>query len=84
MINWKVRFKHKPFLIALFSIVILLVQQVAAIFGYDTTIYNDQATELFNTLLVLLGVLGIISDPTTEGVSDSRLAMQYEKPKKIK
>ena len=54
MINWKVRFKHKPFLVALFSIIILLVQQVAAIFGYDTTIYNDQATELFNTFLILL------------------------------
>lgn len=82
-INWKVRFKHKPFLIALFSILILLIQQVAGVFGFDTTIYNEQATEIFNTVLVLLSILGVISDPTTEGVSDSPNALRYEKPKKI-
>lgn len=82
-VNWKVRFKHKPFLIALFSILILLIQQVANVFGFDTTIYNEQATEIFNTVLVLLSILGVISDPTTEGVSDSPNALRYEKPKKI-
>ena len=82
-VNWKIRFKHKPFLIALFSILILLIQQVAGVFGFDTTIYNEQATEIFNTVLVLLSILGVISDPTTEGVSDSPNALRYEKPKKI-
>lgn len=82
-VNWKIRFKHKPFLIALFSILILLIQQVASVFGFDTTIYNEQATEIFNTVLVLLSILGVISDPTTEGVSDSPNALRYEKPKKI-
>ena len=82
-VNWKIRFKHKPFLIALFSILILLIQQVAGVFGFDTTIYNEQATEIFNTVLVLLSILGVISDPTTEGVSDSPTALRYEKPKKI-
>lgn len=82
-VNWKIRFKHKPFLIALFSILILLIQQVAGVFGFDTTIYNEQATQIFNTVLVLLSILGVISDPTTEGVSDSSNALRYEKPKKI-
>ncbi|WP_333474097.1 phage holin [Psychrobacillus psychrodurans] len=36
-INWKVRFIHKPFLIALFALVMLLVQRVASFFGVDTT-----------------------------------------------
>lgn len=82
-VNWRIRFKHKPFLIALFSILILLIQQVASVFGFDTTIYNEQATEIFNTVLVLLSILGVISDPTTEGISDSPNALRYEKPKKI-
>ncbi|MEG0260730.1 MAG: phage holin, partial [Lysinibacillus sp.] len=50
-INWKVRLKHKPFLVAAFALLLLLVQQVATLFGYDTTIYNEQATDLFNTVL---------------------------------
>lgn len=80
-INWKVRFKHKPFLIALFALVMLLVQQVASFFGVDTTIYNEQVTDLFNTVLAILLLLGIVSDPTTTGMSDSQQAMRYHKPR---
>lgn len=80
-INWKVRFRHKPFLIALFALVMLLVQQVASFFGVDTTIYNEQVTDLFNTVLAILLLLGIVSDPTTTGMSDSQQAMRYHKPR---
>ncbi|CAM5709182.1 hypothetical protein LSPH24S_02073 [Lysinibacillus sphaericus] len=30
-INWKIRFMHKPFLLALFSMLLLLAQQVGAL-----------------------------------------------------
>ena len=81
-INWKVRFKHKTFLVSLFSAGLILVQQTAALFGVDTTVYNEQATDLFNTVLVLLALLGVVVDSTTEGVSDSNRALTYDKPKK--
>lgn len=81
-INWKVRFKHTPFLVALFALVMLLVQQVFSLFGIDTTIYNEQATDLFNTVLAILVLIGVVSDPTTEGVNDSRTALNYNKPRK--
>lgn len=80
-INWKVRFKHKPFLVALFSVALLLVQQIAAIFGVDTTIYNEQVTTLFNTVLSILVLLGVVIDPTTKDISDSERALYYNKPK---
>ena len=80
-INWKVRFKHKPFLVALFSLVLILVQQIASIFGIDTTIYNEQITILFNTILSILVLLGVVIDPTTEGVKDSENALSYKEPK---
>lgn len=70
-INWKARFKNKPFLIALFSLVLLLVQQVASFFGVDTTIYNEQLTLLFNTVLSILVLLGIVVDTSTPKISDS-------------
>ena len=34
MINWKVRIKNKNFWIALIPAVLLLVQVIAAVFGY--------------------------------------------------
>ena len=80
-INWKVRFKHKQFLIALFSLVLILVQQIASIFGIDTTIYNEQITILFNTILSILVLLGVVIDPTTQGVTDSEKALHYKEPK---
>jgi len=80
-INWKVRLKHKPFLVSLFALLLLLVQQVASIFGIDTTIYNAQATDLFNTVLAILVLIGVVIDPTTEGAADSKQALGYEKPK---
>ena len=80
-INWKVRFKHKQFLVALFSLVLILVQQIASIFGIDTTIYNEQITILFNTILSILVLLGVVIDPTTQGVTDSEKALHYKEPK---
>jgi len=80
-INWKVRLKHKPFLVALFSLVLILVQQIASIFGIDTTIYNEQITILFNTILSILVLLGVVIDPTTQGVTDSEKALHYKEPK---
>lgn len=69
-INWKVRLRHKPFLVSLFALILLLVQQIGAIFGIDTTIYNERVTEVFNTVLAFLVLLGVVVDPTTTGLSD--------------
>ena len=35
-----------------------------------------------NAVFAVLAILGIVTDPTTEGVSDSKQAMTYEMPKK--
>lgn len=81
-INWKVRFQHGPFLVALFSLVLILAQQVAAAFGYGITeAFSEQATGIFNTALSILVLLGVVSDPVTEGLSDSKQALDYSKPK---
>ncbi len=80
-INWKVRFYHKQFLVGAFSLLLLLIQQIAALFGFDTTIYNEQVTDIFNTVLALLVLFGVVSDPTTPGLNDSERAMGYNKSK---
>ena len=81
-INWKVRLKHKPFLVSLFAFLLLLVQQVTAAFGYSLPeTVGEQATAIFNTILSILILLGIVIDPTTRDVSDSVQALNYDKPK---
>lgn len=81
-INWKVRFMHKPFLLAMFSLVLLLAQQVGAIFGYDlTNMMGEQLTSILNTVLSILVLMGVVIDPTTSGLSDSERARMYRRPR---
>lgn len=80
--NWKVRLRHKHFWVALISSIVLFSNQVAALFGYDITIHSAQIQETLETLLIILMILGVVIDPTTDGVKDSKLALTYKKPKK--
>lgn len=84
-INWKVRFKNKAFWLALIPAVLLLAQVVAAPFGYewDFGVLDAQLAAIVNALFAVLAILGIVSDPTTDGVGDSLLALGYERPKTL-
>lgn len=79
-INWKVRLQKKSFWVSLIALLLVLANQIAAVFGYDITVYNDQITALSETILGILALLGIIVDPTTQGLSDSERALTYKKP----
>lgn len=82
-INWKVRFANKAFWVAFIPAVLLLAQVVAAVFGY-TLVLGDLGNKLLavvNALFAVLAILGVVNDPTTEGMSDSARAMTYDKPK---
>ncbi|WP_413363112.1 phage holin [Lysinibacillus sp. 3P01SB] len=81
-INWKVRLQHKQFWVALIALLIVLANQVAGIFHVDITIYNEQVKAITETVLSILALLGIIIDPTTDGISDSNRVMRYDKPRK--
>ena len=82
-INWKVRLKNKNFWIALIPAVLLLVQVVAGVFGFtlDLGDVGNKLLAVVDAAFVVLTVLGIVADPTTKGMSDSELAMTYDKPK---
>lgn len=82
-INWIVRIKNKNFWISLIPAVLLLVQVVAAVFGFMLELgeLGDKLLAVVNALFAVLTILGIVTDPTTAGVGDSKLAMTYTKPK---
>ena len=82
-INWLVRIKNKQFWLTLIPAVLLLIQVVAAVFGYtlDLGDVGNKLLEVVNALFAVMTILGIVTDPTTKGVSDSAQAMTYNKPK---
>ena len=82
-INWIVRIKNKNFWISLIPAVLLLVQVVAAVFGFTLGLgeLGDKLLAVVNALFAVLTILGIVTDPTTAGIGDSKLAMTYTKPK---
>lgn len=82
-INWKVRIKNKNFWIALIPAMLLLVQAVASVFGYtlDLGDIGNGLLAVVNAAFAVLSILGIVTDPTTKGISDSDQAMTYDKPK---
>lgn len=84
MINWKVRIKNKMFWLTLIPAVLLLIQVVASVFGYtlDLGDLGNKLLAVVNALFGVLAMLGIVTDPTTAGISDSAQALTYEKPKK--
>lgn len=82
-INWKVRFANKAFWVAFIPAILLLAQVVAAVFGVtlDLGELGNKLLAVVNALFAVLVLLGIVTDPTTAGVSDSAQALTYEKPK---
>ena len=72
-INWKLRFKNKATLAAIVATAILLAQQL----GFKLP---DNINDVANTALTLLVLIGVVSDPTTAGLSDSSRALTYTEP----
>lgn len=83
MINWAVRFKNKAFWISFIPAVLLLVQVIASLFGFELQLdgIGEKLLDVVNALFAVLALLGIVADPTTAGVSDSAQALTYDKPK---
>lgn len=83
-INWMVRIKNKTFWIAFIPAILLLIQVIAAVFGYTLNL-NDLGNKLLdvvNATFSVLVILGVVTDPTTAGISDSQQALTYKEPKK--
>mgnify|MGYP004463508109 FL=1 len=83
MINWTVRIKNKNFWLAVIPALLLLAQTVAAVFGYtlDLGDIGNKLIAVVNAVFGVLVILGVVNDPTTAGMSDSKQARGYNYPK---
>lgn len=85
-INWTVRIKNKAFWVAIIPAVLLLAQQVCAMFGIELNIagVSNQLVSIVGTVFGILTLIGIVNDPTVATLSDSKQAMTYTEPKNDK
>jgi phi LC3 family holin len=76
-INWKARFKNKAFIITFVTLVVAFVYQVLCLFDVVPSVSEDSIVNIITMLVNILAFVGVIVDPTTEGLKDSDRAMLY-------
>lgn len=83
MINWKARIKNKAFWLSFIPALLLLVQVVASVFGFslDLSGLSAKLLDVANAIFAVLAILGVVNDPTTAGMADSKQALTYTEPK---
>ena len=81
-INLKARIKNKVFWLTLIPAACVLISKILCLFGieFDLSGISEQLGGIVEAVFILLGVLGIVVDPTTKGVSDSERALTYQEP----
>ena len=80
-INWKLRLKNKTTLVALIGATLSFVYMVLGLFDVVPSISQNELNELLLTIVNVLSIVGIVTDPTTKGLSDSTQAIYYNEPK---
>jgi phi LC3 family holin len=88
MINWKVRFNNRLWVVAFVSQLFILAE-VLLMGAHEAGITDFLLTEdikgwvlaLVNAVFMVLSTLGVVQDPTTVGLEDSYRAKGYIEPK---
>jgi len=90
-INWKVRFKNPVFIGQLVLAVFVPILAYMGLTLEDLTTWGKVFEVLFEAIrnpyvlaLVIVSVYNSITDPTVKGLSDSKQALTYNKPKEDK
>ena len=80
-INWKVRLKSGSWWLGIISAVVTAVFAVLQLCNVELPVTADQIMQAATLVLMIPAAIGITTDPTTKGVSDSAQAMNYTEPK---
>lgn len=78
MINWKLRFQNKITLTSLVVLVISFIYGLLGLLGIVPPISENDITNIVMMIINILVALGVVVDPTTAGIGDSRLALTRE------
>lgn len=80
-INWKVRLQSGSWWMGIISAVIVAVFAILKICKVDVPVTADEVMNVAMLVLMIPAAIGITTDPTTKGVSDSQQALTYDSPK---
>ena len=75
-LNLKIRLKNKTFIITMMTTIIAFVYQMLAQFEVVPKITQDQTIQVLMLVVNILALLGILVDPTTDGVKDSERVLE--------
>lgn len=88
-INWKVRFSNPVFIAQIILAIFIPILAYMGLTAQDLTTWGMVVKVLFEALsnpyvliLVVVSVYNSITDPTVAGISDSKQALRYNKPRK--
>jgi holin, phage phi LC3 family len=70
-LNLKIRLKNKTFIVTMLTTIIAFVYQLLAQFEIVPKITQDQTMQVLMLIVNILAGLGILVDPTTDGLKDS-------------
>lgn len=88
-INWKVRFSNPVFIAQIVMAVFIPILAYMGLTAQDLTTWGklfslllEAVSNPYVLVLVVVSVYNSITDPTVAGISDSRQALGYQKPRK--
>ena len=81
-INLLVRFKNKAFWVGFIPALTTFIYTTLGLFGIVPKISQEQIINVTGVIVSFLAVLGVLVDPTVEGLSDSDRALGYTNPVK--
>lgn len=79
-INWKVRFRNKVWLASFISVVVSFTYSILGLMDVIPMVTKNTVMQIANEVLMILSLIGVLIDPTTDGIYDSNRAMSYEEP----
>ena len=62
------------------SLIVSFAYSMLGLFDVFPSVTRNSVLEIMNQILTFLGLIGVLVDPTTAGLSDSERAMGYTEP----
>ena len=76
-INIKARLKNKTFVVSVITLTISFIYKLLALTDIVPEVSENELLELISLFINILALAGVVVDPTTNGFSDSEIAMTY-------
>ncbi|NPD33112.1 phage holin [Eggerthellaceae bacterium zg-997] len=78
--NLMLRLRNRATATALAGVLVAFAYQALAVFGAVPPVAESELTQLVGIVISVLAAVGVLVDPTTEGIGDSERAMGYDAP----